>query len=202
MESKIKSVSAHIYKEEHETFTNKYNKKNWKFDIEFEDGNKGIAFGISTNFKYHVGDLVSFTMNENDYGKTFLGLKLVESPGATTGAFKSTYNDPTTVKKMSRSEAWELAITFIKNKTVLDAKLFTYVDIKQTKETFEEYIVRDGIDRDKCSRRYFAIRHAIELMDIEDCKIKTRNDVFKYADAEMEDLTKLDQEVKDSNDLI
>lgn len=173
--SKINKLIPHLKNGIHETYPSKYNANelNYKWDIEFdeqdENGNNvnGIVVSKSVNFKYKIGQIVTFKYTRNQYGIMFTELKATDIPQQQSFQ-KSTYNDPKEISETAMSVCQSAAgkMYELTNKKGKDE------NIQVVAKKFCDWVVKDKtINRHKASLRWNAISRAVEMIKIRDEKI-------------------------------
>jgi len=182
---------------EHDSDTPQGGAKLYKFIVTFPDM-KGVAFAKKPSFRFAVGDKVSFEANtDEEDGYRFKKFNIIEDSGAGQQSSgqpqseqppeqrfsksKSTYNDPEVVKGIAMSTAISHVIT--------SYEMLGKDDVDQEKvisvaKGFYNWIVKDGFNRDICSRRWYAIGHAVRSAQWKSFseKIKTNKDIIDIAE--------------------
>jgi len=165
---------------EHKTWKSSYGKAMFDF-IGIIDGVEGIFSSTSNTPNWKAGQKVSYDQThkpENKYPK--FKLKKFDEDTGKAIEYKNTYNDPKVVVSISHGMCQSIVIDMYINtdKTPADIeKVNIYADI------FLEWVMKEGVERDVCSRRYYSLLDAVKLMKCTDTFIKTKEDVINAANA-------------------
>ncbi|MBC8315245.1 MAG: hypothetical protein H8E51_07055 [Bacteroidetes bacterium] len=166
---------------QHETYTPQGGAKMWKFVVTFPDM-EGVAFAKKSTFRFGVGDKVSFTATaDEEDGHRFKKFNIIEDgngspeqsqqpqsdqpPPQQYSKSKSTYNSPDVVKGIAMSTALSHVITSYE---MLGRNEVDQDHVISVARGFYNWIVKDGFDRDICSRRWYAVEHAVRSVQWKD----------------------------------
>jgi hypothetical protein len=204
----IRSVTPQLIGGVHKSWTNKFNGNlNYGFNILFEDGTVGICGSEKTIYPIQPGTEVTFDVTKtNSGGNNITKVKRVEfvNPGYQNGNGnipapvngKSTYNDPTTIKKIGFSMCQSISRLFFvgvgRNPRTLD-------DINGLAGIFYNWTVGDTLEsdphfRDLVSRRYYALQLAVDCIPFSGLEITSKEQVMKVADKFLEPLMSIGDE--------
>lgn len=158
-ESKIKSIKNLQKESEYQ------GRISHLFELELENGDKGTVKAaaerrktIDDPYTYEVGTNISYEIGSNNYGTMIKGVKNLDKAD---GKFKSSYNDPTVIKKISKSVAQFRAIKFL---AILGATI-TLEKIDKLTDYFYGWFIKDTMSRDEMSYRWSCVEKALEILE-------------------------------------
>ena len=139
------------------------------FSIEWENGDTGQFFSNrSDQDMFIIGKEADYTTKiksgqYGDYKEFYSTEKKAESKGLYKPN-KSTFNDPLNVSKMALGLAQDYStqmhivlVSITRDPINLDLR-------DKDAARFHKWIIKDGLDRDICNRRWYAIGTAVKLM--------------------------------------
>lgn len=194
-QSIIKSVNAEFQNGVHRTWMNRFtNKPNYGYTITFENGVTGdCAAASSPTFPIAIGTEVTYESapKTNGSGTSITKIKKLEvapgqgySQGTSAPAGKSSYNDPTTTKRISFSMCQAIA-----------QKQFTNAGrepdgIEQLNAlagyyhawVISDLPVSDPQYRDKISRKYYALQLAVDCIPFKALLLDKKESIIQAAE--------------------
>jgi hypothetical protein len=207
-QGKIKSVSPQFFGGVHRSWTNKYNGNiNYGFHILFDDGTSGVCGSEKTDYPITPGTEVTYELTKTKSGNNNItkvsrlefapqGFSAGNGNSQTNGTGKSTYNDPTTVKKIGFSMCQSISRLFFqgvgRNPRNLD-------DINGLAGIFYNWVIgetpeNDPHFRDLVSRRYYALQLAVDCIPFPGLAISSKEQVMKAAEVFLEPLMAFEDE--------
>jgi hypothetical protein len=172
-------------------YQGKYGKR-WRFNVTI-DNIKGYADAASSDPAWKQGTKVTYDITSEPDKMTKFSIKLFKEqesqPVSTNGnkeQYKSKYNDPVIVKTsaigMSQRIA-RLAYTYIPLlKPEMKNKPDSITNILEYAEFFYDWIIKDGINRDSCSPRWYALEEAVENMKFTSLNINNKDKIIETAE--------------------
>jgi hypothetical protein len=194
----IKIVTPQMIGGVHRSWINKYNGNlNYGFNIVFEDGTTGICGSEKTSYPLPAGTEVTYDITRSNNGSNNITkIKRLEfampeylaangkNGGNTGGNGKSSYNDPTTVKKIGFSMCQSISRMFFAG---TGRKPRNLEDINGLAGIFYNWTVGDTLEtdphfRDQVSRRYYALQLAVECIPFPGLEISSKEKVIEAAE--------------------
>lgn len=198
----IKTVIPQMIGSTHKSWINKFNGNvNYGYNITFEDGITGICGSEKPNYPIQCGTEVTFEIAKTAGGSNNITkVKRLEfaNPGApygnsaiaVNGNGKSTYNDPTTVKKIGFSMCQTISRMFF---TGVGRNPRNLEDINGLAGIFYNWTVGNTVEsdphfRDLVSRRYYALQLAVDCIPFTGLAITSKEQVMAAADVFLQPL--------------
>jgi hypothetical protein len=152
--SKLKSFEKLMINNVHATWVNDKNKTNWKFTVEFENGDKGTAMKMNEEGKgLDIGTEYVYEKSKNGNYTNIKGMKDANSTFAGGNGPKSSYNDPLSIARWSKCNSLAISnkISWIlkdmDKKTILKSVLL-WISIDETKNDKDLSILRRTVIED------------------------------------------------------
>ena len=182
-QGEIKEVRSLIINNQHVQWNEMF-----KFIIKI-DQDEGIVLSKRNEYPLSIGEKVSYEYTPAKEGQKYgkiKGVTRLENKKEDGGG--KTYNNPDVVRYISYGMCQSIVINMLIN-TEETISTFDEVDVR-TKE-FYNWVIMEGLDRDICSRRYYALKDAVESLKIKGVRgtlIKGRNDIILCAEKLYNDL--------------
>lgn len=164
----------------------------YKFEVVFENGDKGSALSKKKEGNYKVGEEYSY-----DYTARETGLASIKGMKSTTqsynggGARTNYYDDPIVQERITRNTALKVVNQFIVSAKIPEV---TQENIFKIADAFTKWCYEDNDAKNvSLLEKRSALERTIEQIAIESLKIKTTKDIIQVAQTNYNYLSGLKQ---------